>query len=792
MPKNNLNDQTNFKSELFKYMFYWKLFILTIILSFIVCFFYIKYKNPVFLTVSKIKIVGDDKSLKLPSDFLSLMGSNSKINLENEIEVLNSKRLFEPIIRELNLTTRYFSEGKFRNTELWNTSIRVSSLANTDSIFETFSFKITTDIDGYLINTNGKNIFLKGNDVKAIVEGHELLIESKLGSDSGAESTEYIIVISCFRSELESSMKKLNVEAVGKESEVLSVSIKDVNTNKSEAFINKIIENFNQDGINDKQLVSKKTVEFIDSRFKFLTHELDSIETQKKEYKRSNNLTFIEADTKVNVETKASSSEGVFKVETQIALSNLLKDALNSKTRFSILPANIGLDNLILNSLINDFNTLVLQRDKLLKTAGEENPSMKYVESQIITLKDNINQSIKTYSQQLNVALLQEKNNYRESNDLVANLPMNEKVLRGIERQQQIKENLYLILLQKREESAISYAVTAPSVKIIDYASSGISPIAPKKSVLYLAALVAGLFIPFAFLYIYFLFETRIKYIDQIKVLSPKVPIIAEIPFFEGFNVFKDKNDRSIHAEVFRTLTSNVNFSLPLKKDDGLGNVVLVTSSIMGEGKTFIASNLALALSSYDKKVLLVEADMRKPKIGYALQMESSEKGLSSYLSDVNINWRDLIVKKGVSSAPLKVLFAGIIPPNPSYLFSNGRLDSLIDEAKSEFDYIIVDSAPTIYVNDTFLISPLVDLSIYVTRFNYTERELLKYSKKINKDSKLPNMVYVLNGIQNKSNFRYKYNYGYGYGYSEIEKDSSFKQFYNDPLKYISKYIEVK
>ena len=592
MPKQNLNDQTNFKKELYKYLFYWKLFLITVVLSFIVCFLYIRYKSPVYLTISKIKILEDDKSLKLPTDFLSLMGNNSKINLENEIEVLNSNRLFEPIITELNLTTRYFSEGKFRNTELWNTPIKVSSLANKDSIFKVFSFKIKRNKNGYLITNNGKNLFLKGTHVKAVIGGHQLLIEPNLDYDKRGERKEYNVEISCFRSELESSMEKLKVEAVGKESEVLSISINDVNVKKSEVFINKIIEKFNQDGIIDKQLVSKKTVEFIDSRFKFLTHELDSIETHKKEYKRSNNLTFIEADTKVDVETKAASSVSVFKVETQIALSNLLKDALNSKTTFTILPANIGLDNLILNNLINDFNDLVLQRDKLLKTAGIENPSIKYVESQILTVKDNINLSIKTYIKQLNVALLQEKNNYSESTNLVSNLPSNEKVLRGIERQQQIKENLYLILLQKREESAITYAVTAPTVKIIDFANSSIIPIAPKKSILYLVALMIGLFLPFSILYIYFLFDTRIKYIDQISALSPKVPIIAEIPFFEGFKVFKDKNDRSIHAEVFRTLSSSVNFSLPLKKADGLGDVILVTSSIMGEGKTLISSNL--------------------------------------------------------------------------------------------------------------------------------------------------------------------------------------------------------
>jgi capsular exopolysaccharide synthesis family protein len=339
-----------------------------------------------------------------------------------------------------------------------------------------------------------------------------------------------------------------------------------------------------------------------------------------------------------------------------------------------------------------------------------------------------------------------------------------------------------LLLLQKREESAIAYAVTSPSIKIIDYANSSIYPISPKKNILYFAAFLIGFFFPFSILYIYFLFDSKIKNKNEIEFTSSNVPIIAEIPYFEGFKIFNDKNDRSVHAETFRIFSSNVNFSLPIKEDNKLGDLILTTSSIMGEGKTYITANLALALASYNKKVLLIGADMRKPKLAEALKMEFSGKGLSSYLREKETNWKDLLIK----NSEIDVLFSGYIPPNSSNLLSNGRFELLIEEAKKEYDYILVDSAPTIYVNDTFLISKLADLTIYVTRFDYTERELIKYSNDLNTKNKLTNMAYIVNGIKNTTNFNYKYNYnyGYGYGYGENMERKKSKKIYTRILKF--------
>lgn len=783
-----IEDQIDIKKIFFRYISYWKYFLFFTLVSLSLAYLYIRYTNPIYLIESKVKILDEDKGLKLPTELLSLMSNKSEVNMENEVEIMKSKRLFEPVISDLNLTTSYFYIGKFRNTEIWQAPIKITSIHNKDSLFKPIEFNIVIKENGYkLTDKKNKTFFVKGTHAKTKINGIDILIEPNPNWNKSYSKKELLIKISPFKIELQSLINDITVEKVGKESEILSVKTQNDNVNKSIDIINKIVEIFNQDGINDRRLVNKKTVEFIDDRFKNLTHELDSIENEKRDFKRSKDMSFIEADAEIDITRKASSDLTLFQIETQIELSNLLKDALNN-SKSTILPANIGLDNAIINELISQYNTLQLQRDRLLKTAGNENPTLKGLDSQISVLKNNINESILTYNKQLKISLTQQKFDFTKSKSVVSDIPSNEKILRSIERQQKIKENLYLLLLQKREESAIAYAVTAPSIKIIEYANATLVPIAPKKGIIVLLAILVGLLIPFGIIYLIFLFDTKIKGVSELGFVKSQIPIIAEIPLFDNFKIFKDKNDRSVHAESFRILYSNTIFSLPIKELNK-GQVILVTSSIMGEGKTFIATNLSLAMASYNKKVLLIGADMRKPKLHLSLNMDKTEKGLSSYLHNDKMDWNEVLVKNNPYNENLDIIFSGHIPPNPSNIISNGRFEKLINEAKSSYDFIIIDTAPTIYVNDTFLISNLADLTIYLTRYNYTERELLNYAKTLKDSNKLKNMAFILNGIGKNGaynySYKYSYNYGYGYGYGENRIKSKKNIFWKKFLKFI-------
>lgn len=754
------DDQIVIKNLILKYLQYWKLFVICTFITVLSMTIYLRYTKNIYSIESKIKILDDSKGLNLPSDALGFL-SKSKVNLENEIEVIKSKKLLEPVVEDLNLNTKYFHQGKFINNELWNIPIIIKVLENKN--LQSFAFNIEITNQGYKIKTELQSIDLKGKYATATINNHKIQIIPNPDYDKASSEKEFYVTISPTANSVNILAKKIKVEVVGEDSDILAISIEDENSEKSKAVVNKVIQKFNEDGINDRQLISKTTVEFIQDRFKYLAQELDSIEDKKKQFKQSNNLSFIEADAALDIQKRAKSETELFKVETQLALSNLLKGAIDDKNGNTILPANLGLENEIINVLIGEYNTLVIERDKLYKTAGGQNPTVTGIDSKIGILRTNIKQSITTYSKQLNITLSQQEKDLSNVNRLITKIPNDEQILRGITRQQEIKENLYLVLLQKREESAIAFAVTSPSIKIIDYANGNSTPISPNRSKFYLIALLAGVLIPFIALYLYFLFDTKIKNINEIGFQNSNIPIVGEIPFFEENNLFKNKDDRSIHAETFRILTSNINFSLPIKENK-IANIILVTSSIMGEGKTYITTNLALALASYNKKVLLIGADMRKPRLKETLHMEHNGKGLSSYLHEKETNWKDILVTKNPYNSDLHILFTGSIPPNPSNLLSNGRFETLIEEAKKEYDYIIIDSTPTIYVNDTFQIADLADLTLNVTRFNHTDKQLLGYSRNLAVNNKLKNMVYILNGIQSKSNFNYNYGYGYGYG----------------------------
>ena len=348
----------------------------------------------------------------------------------------------------------------------------------------------------------------------------------------------------------------------------------------------------------------------------------------------------------------------------------------------------------------------------------------------------------------------------------MSQIPEQERLFKAIDRQQKIKESLYLLLLQKREEAAINLAITEPSIKVVENALSGVKPISPKSTIVYAGALLAGLLIPFGVLYLIFMLDTKLHSKEDIVDLTSKIPVIGEIPDLKKKKdlIFNDPNDRSPLAESFRILSSNVDYILPVK-DGEKGKVIYCTSTIKGEGKTYVSLNLSLALSSINKKVLLIGADLRNPQIHTHISEDKQKPGLSNYLHDVDYNWKDALISGFEKHPNHRIILSGSIPPNPAHLLTNGRFKKLIEEAREEFDYVVVDTAPTILVTDTMLISQLADATIYIARANYTEKNLLKFSKELSESGKLKNMAYVINSVGANKSQGYGYNYGYGYGY---------------------------
>ncbi len=748
-----------------KYLRYWPWFVLATVFCIGIGYAYMRWAPIIYKSQAKIKIIDESQEVDIASSALSLLSGKSKINLENEIEILKSYRILSQVVNDLNLDISYYEVGNVKTRRIWAPPFKITKHIASDSLNSSKPYLIQFAEGGVTITDVNEQVYtpnLKEPDQPT--EGLPFNIKMVEGIDPVFyEGITYKAVLNPLKSTVLALARDLQVISTSKDSEILSLTLESESMDLNEAILNTLIEKFNQDGVLDRQLVSQRTLNFIDERFLYLGQELDSIEGGKESFKRSNSLSYIEADAGMSLQRKSETEEQVIQLENQISISEILKETVINQSDYSLLPANIGIENSSLNNLVLNYNQMSLEREKILPTVGANHPTLQNLNGQLESAKVNIIKSVNIYGTQLKNTLRQLKLEESRAGSVFSRLPEKEKMLRSIERQQSIKENLFLLLLQKREEAAISYAVTAPTVKVVDYGLTNDIPVSPKKTMVYAISLLAGLFLPFAVLYIRFTLDTKIHDRNDIEKLTTDIPVVGEIPFFKEVKRKLQANDRSIMAESFRILSTNVDYLLP-DKNKGHAQVVMVTSSVKGEGKTLLSFNLSVAYASLNKKVLLIGADLRNPQLHNFYQLSINHKGLSDYLNDPGMNWKDCVVPSGSDNPTLEVCFGGSIPPNTPQLLSSPAFEKFINSAKKEFDYIVVDTAPTMLVTDTLLISKFADATVFVTRSGQTDKRLLEFSKNLFKTKKLKNMAFVVNGVGNGKAKGYNYGYGYGYG----------------------------
>ena len=563
----------------------------------------------------------------------------------------------------------------------------------------------------------------------------------------------------------------LTIEPTSKTSTIAAVSLKNTNVQRAIDFINDLIAVYNIDTNTEKNEVAQKSADFIEERIGIINNELGTTENELAAFKQRAGLTDLSSDAQLALQESSKYEQQYAENATQINLVTYLRDYINNPdNNDEVIPANVGLSDVNLASAIEKYNNLVVERKRLLRTSSESNPAIINLNTGIEAMRHNVKTTVNSVLKGLQITRNNIDRQSRKYESRISNAPKQEQEFMTISRQQEIKATLYIMLLQKREENAITLAATANNGRIIEEPIPG-GIVSPKGKLIYIIALVIGIGIPISIIYLLNLLRFRIEGHTDVEKLTT-VPIIGDIPLTDaGKNgtptIAVRENDNNIMAETFRSLRTNLLFIMgdPDKK------VILVTSTISGEGKTFMASNLAVSLALLGKKVILVGLDIRKPGLNKIFHLSPKEKGITQYLAaPQSTDLHALIQPSGITSN-LDLLLGGPIPPNPTELLARQSLEDTISTLRKEYDYIVLDTAPIGMVTDTLILSRVADASIYVCRADYTHKTDYQLINELQEHHRLPNLCTVVNGIDMKKK-KYGYYYGYGkygkyYGYGK-------------------------
>ena len=768
------------KYIIFKYLRFWPWFVFSVILFVVGAFFYLKFSTPIYSTSAEVKVLKEDEGgvdLSGLSNSTTLFNYN-KVNLENEMQIFKSRRMLRQVIAHLGLTTSIYRTSSFGDELLFGEQIpfEVDWLEITHKDIGGIQFSFTFKSDSLVTVYNEEKDIEFSVKVEDTVRkfSNSFSIRKKPSVTIDPEVT-YQVHYNTIENLLARLSRVLGVAQIGDKSDILSLTIHGSNTSRNEAVINTLINLFNQDGVEDRRLVSKRTQEFVEERLELLVRDLDTVETGLVDFKKDNDIVNVESSVGELFTKEATSESEKFTMETQLVLAKDFQDLLVHQSDYELLPANLGINSTSVNDLTVQYNSLVIERNRLLISSTTENPIILKLNNELSQIKANILQSLRSYVQSLELSLARLSSRKNQYAGEISNLPQKEKELKVILRQQAIKERLYLFLLQKREEAALSYAITSPSLKIVDYAYTSGAPISPKKQMFFLAAIVLGLLIPAGVLYIYFLLKTTVEHRQDVEHGLKDIAILGEVPqISKSVSKVIHENDSSVLAEAFRILKTNLLFSIKrnqISREQGV--VVFVTSSIKGEGKTFTAVNLSKILASSKKRVLLIGSDLRNPQIHQYFSHDSKDFGLSEFLygEDGPDGYQKYVQKHLGEFTDVEVMFSGSVPPNPAELLSNGKFEQLLSYLKSVYDYIIVDTAPTVYVTDTFLIADQADTTVYLVKQNVTEKKLLEHINEASTSHKLQGVNVVFNGVDTGTNL----GYGYGYAYDNKVKHARWK-----------------
>ncbi|GGK58591.1 MULTISPECIES: GumC family protein [Flavobacteriaceae] len=757
----------NYRELIEKYVFHWKWFALGVLVAVVAAFLYLRYTPNTYLVNATI-LIDDETTGGLPSELsafedLGLMGGAKK-QLETEMGLLKSRSLMGDVVKELGLNVTYYKKGRIREVEVYKNNLPFNiNFLNKDSVF----YKTDTSFSIQAISATSYQ--LKDGDgytQKEVVFGEKVITDfgnftiTPTDLQNVHVADEIIVRIQPIKDVAGALRENIQVELLYKKSSLIELSLKNTVKLKAIDILSHLVQQYNKEAVADKNLIGNNTEAFINERLAVIEQDLSAVDKGVETFKTSNKLTDISSEAGIVLEGNAQLEKEVVELHTQLKLANYMGDYLTSNPA-ALIPANLGISDGSVSANSTSYNELLLERNRILKGSSTKHPIIVNLDAQLAQLRASINQGLVNLKSSLTIAIKDAENQERRFNSKIVAVPKQEREFRDIQRQQQIIETLYLYLLQKREENAISLAVTVPNAKVIDVADGSTIPVSPKRKVIYLAAVLLGLLIPFVILYIRFLLDNKVHVSKDVEAVV-KAPFLGEVPKTNSeHKIVVTEKDRDAVSESFRMLRTNLNFMLAGVTDPS--KVIFITSTIPGEGKTFLSLNLAAVLALSNKKVLLVGADVRKPKLNEYLKL-NEKLGLTQFLMDTSLKVPDVI--HHFSEGKFDILSSGIVPPNPSELLMNGRFDEVLAYGKEHYDYIIVDTAPVKMVTDTLLLSHHANLCLYIIRANYLDKRLLEIPEKMYKEKRLPNMAVVMNDVDMKLGYGYGYGYGYG-GYGE-------------------------
>ena len=772
-----------------KYLLYWKWFVVSLIVCLLFATVYLKFTIPSYEVNTSVLLKDDTKgggSLEMNA-FKEMGLYSQKNNVNNELEELNKSILVEQVIRELGIYAsytriemfpivsnlgidpRYAKFGTYKDKILYGSEcpvfVRLPD-AYLNKMNETVEFQILIHPYGvYEFSGSFRN---KEYNVKASISDKNVTLPfGKLNISRGefrpAEDMIMRVVLENPMNKANQLLGQMKMELTSKITSVVKISFKTSNIQLGKDFLKKLIEIYNQNDLNNQVAMANKTAKFIDERLMSLTNELGDVESKVENYKQNQGLTDIKSESELFIQRTGDFAQKRLELETQLSIVSNLDDYMHKKeNRYQLLPSSTGIQSAGLGELINNYNNLILVRNRLSRIASSSNQAMIDLTSQIESMFSALQASVRNEKNNLQIAQKDLLSKNTENAAHIRAIPRQEREYTEIKRQQGVKEGLFLFLLQKKEEKYLNMSMIEPVAKMIDTVNSSGSPVSPRKSMTLLIALVIGLVIPIIGIKVRNIFRYKIGNKEELEALSI-VPVLGEIPkITQTEKVLIKENNTDSFTELVRLFRTNLLFVLesPDKK------VINIVSSLSGEGKTFVTINLAMSLALLDKKVLIIGLDLRKPKLAEYLNIDN-DSGITLYLSG-HLN-KDQLVRPSGLQPNLSVITAGPIPPNPNELLAKPALDELITEIRDQFDYIVIDTAPMGVVSDSFTLNRLADVNLYVVRADFTPKRNIEEATNLHINKKLKNMYFILNASDLKKN-TYRYGYGklrkteYGYG----------------------------